>query len=48
MVMEQSVFECIGQSCSALKLDLSSSEMASFAEKNDLTQQQLDAVNSLL
>lgn len=45
--MEQSVFDRIGQSCDVLKLDLSSTEMASFAEKNDLTQQQLDAVNSL-
>ena len=47
MVMEKSVFDRIEQSCNALKLDLSSSEMAAFAEENDLTQHQLDAINCL-
>lgn len=39
-----SVYDRIGGSCQSLKVDLSSSEMAVYAEKNDLSQEQLDAV----
>lgn len=45
--MEQSAFDLIEQSCRALKVDLSSLEMAVFAEHNALTQEQLSAIVDL-
>ena len=47
MQEESSVFDRIGDSCQSLKVDLSSSEMAVFAEKSALSQKQLDAVATL-
>ena len=41
--MDSSAFEQIEQSCKALKVDLSSREMAVFAEQNALTPEQLRA-----
>ena len=45
--MDSSAFEQIEQSCKALKVDLSSREMAVFAEQNALTPEQLRAVADL-
>ena len=47
MVMEQSVFDRIEQCCSVLKVDLSSTEAASYAEKHNLSQEQLSAMDML-
>lgn len=45
--MEQSVFDRIAQHCSVLKVDLSSTEAASFIEKSGFSQEQISAVNQL-
>ena len=47
MVMDPSAFERIEQSCKALKVDLSSKEMAVFTEQKALTPEQLGAVADL-
>lgn len=44
MPKDISVFDRIGDSCKSLNVDLSPSEMAVFADNNNLSQQQLDAV----
>ena len=44
MQKEPSVFDRISDCCQSLKVDLTSSEMAVFAESKSLTQEQLDAV----
>ena len=41
------IFERIEQSCKVLKIDLSFSEIASFADDNTLSQEQLDAIAGL-
>jgi hypothetical protein len=41
------IFERIEQSCKALKIDLSFGEIASFADDNTLSPEQLDAIASL-
>lgn len=45
--MDPSAFERIEQSCKALKVDLSSKEMAVFTEQQALTPEQLGAVADL-
>lgn len=45
--MDPSAFERIEQSCRALKVDLSSKEMAVFTEEKGLTPEQLGAVADL-
>lgn len=45
--MEQSSFDQISQSCRALKVDLSSKEMAVFAQQNAFTPEQIEAVTDL-
>ena len=45
--MELSAFDRIEQSCQTLKVDLSSKEMAIFAEQNAFSETQLEAVASL-
>ena len=44
MQKEPSVFDRISDCCQSLKVDLTSSEMAVFADSRSLTQEQLDAV----
>ena len=41
------IFERIEQSCKILKIDLSFGEIASFADDNTLSQEQLDAIAGL-
>ena len=45
--MDLSLYERIEQSCKALKVDLSSKEMAVYAEQNELTPEQLKTVAGL-
>lgn len=45
--MEQSVYDLIGKSCQALKVDLSAYEMAAFSIENALSQEQLSAIGIL-
>ncbi len=45
--MGSSVYELIGRSCKALKLDLSVDEMATFSCDNGLSHEQLGAIESL-
>lgn len=45
--MDLSAFERIGQSCKTLKIDLSSTEMAVFAEQNTLAPEQIEAITDL-
>ena len=47
MQKELSVFDRIGSSCQSLKIDLSTSEIAVFAENNALSQEQLDAISGI-
>lgn len=47
MVMDPSVYDLIGQSCKALKLDLSVDEMAAFSYDNGLSPEQLGAIERL-
>ena len=46
--MTETVFEAVEKSCQVLRLDFSSAELAIMAQEQELTQEQLQAVNMVL